>query len=110
MAAADVFVFPTLFEGSAVVTYEALACGLPSIVTPNAGAVVREGAEGMLVPAGDVERLAAAIERLGGDPALRAAMARAARRRALEFTWRRYHAALEDAVGGLVRVAEREIA
>jgi glycosyltransferase involved in cell wall biosynthesis len=98
MAAADVFVFPSLFEGSAVVTYEALACGLPSIVTPSAGSVVRDGAEGILVPAGNVERLAAAFERLGGDPELRAAMARAARRRALEFTWHRYHAAIEDAV------------
>ncbi len=35
LAAADVFVFPSLFEGSAVVTYEALACGLPSVVTPQ---------------------------------------------------------------------------
>ena len=51
MAAADVFVFPSLFEGSAVVTYEALACGLPSVVTPSAGSVVRDGAEGFLVPA-----------------------------------------------------------
>jgi glycosyltransferase involved in cell wall biosynthesis len=110
MAAADVFVFPSLFEGSAVVTYEALACGLPSIVTPNAGSVVRDGAEGIVVPAGDVERLAAAIERLGSDPELRAAMALAARRRAEEFTWRRYHAAIEDAVRGLVRSPEREVA
>jgi hypothetical protein len=109
MAAADVFVFPSLFEGSAVVTYEALACGLPSIVTPNAGSVVRDGAEGIVVPAGDDERLAAAMERLGGDPELRATMACAARRRAEEFTWQRYHAALEDAVDGLVR-AQREIA
>ena len=54
MAAADVFVFPSLFEGSAVVTYEALACGLPSIVTPNAGSVVRDGVDGFHVPAGDV--------------------------------------------------------
>ena len=34
------FVFPSLFEGSAVVTYEALASGLPSVVTPSAGSVV----------------------------------------------------------------------
>ncbi|HEX8203066.1 MAG TPA: glycosyltransferase, partial [Isosphaeraceae bacterium] len=45
MAAADVFVFPSLFEGSAVVTYEALACGLPCVVTPSAGSVARDGIE-----------------------------------------------------------------
>jgi glycosyltransferase involved in cell wall biosynthesis len=110
MAAADVFVFPSLFEGSAVVTYEALACGLPSIVTANAGSVVRNRVEGLVVPAGDVERLAAAMERLGSDPELRAAMARAARRRAEEFTWRRYHTAIEDAVHDLMRGPERAIA
>ncbi len=60
MAAADVFVFPSLFEGSAVVTYEALACGLPCIVTPRPGSVVRDGVEGLIVPARDVEALAAA--------------------------------------------------
>ena len=55
MAAADVFVFPSLFEGSAVVTYEALACGLPCVVTPEAGSVVRDGVEGLVVPSADVE-------------------------------------------------------
>jgi glycosyltransferase involved in cell wall biosynthesis len=101
MAAADVFVFPSLFEGSAVVTYEALACGLPSLVTPSAGSVVRDGEEGLLVPAADIERLAAAMEQIGTDPARRAAMAQAARRRALEFDWLRYHTALKDAVRAL---------
>jgi glycosyltransferase involved in cell wall biosynthesis len=91
MAAADIFVFPSLFEGSAVVTYEALASGLPQVVTPNAGSVVRDGLEGFLVPAGDAESLAARMDQLGNDPALRAAMARNARARALEFDWSRYH-------------------
>jgi glycosyltransferase involved in cell wall biosynthesis len=98
MAAADVFVFPSLFEGSAVVTYEALACGLPGIVTPDAGSVVRDGVDGFLVPPRDVETLAARMERLGADPALRAALAASARARALEFDWPRYHAALITAV------------
>jgi glycosyltransferase involved in cell wall biosynthesis len=102
MAAADVFVFPSLFEGSAVVTYEALACGLPSVVTPDAGSVVRDGVEGLLVPAGDVGRLAEGMERLGSDPELRASLGRAARRRAEEFDWLRYHASLHDAVCELV--------
>jgi len=102
MAAADVFVFPSLFEGSAVVTYEALACGLPSVVTPGAGSVVRDGVEGFLVPPRDVAALAERMERLGRDPALRARMARAARARALEFDWPRYHASLIAVVDDLL--------
>ena len=98
MAAADVFVFPSLFEGSAVVTYEALACGLPSVVTPAAGSVARDGVEGLVVPSRDVEALAAAMERLGTDPALRASLAAAARTRAEAFDWPRYHGAVEGAV------------
>ena len=103
MARADVFVFPSLFEGSAVVTYEALASGLPAIVTPNAGSVVRDGEDGMIVPAADHETLAAAMERLGTEPELRALMARSARERALQFDWSRYHASIRDAVEQVVR-------
>ncbi len=102
MAAADVFVFPSLFEGSAVVTYEALACGLPSIVTPNAGGVARDGLEGLLVPATDVDRLVDAMESMGSDPALRISMSRTARQRAEQFDWPRYHEALIAAVGSLL--------
>src|SRR6202040_262152 len=79
MASADVFVFPSLFEGSAVVTYEALATGLPCVVTPSAGSVVRDGVEGFIVPPGEVEPLAERMERLGDDPALRQAVGLAAR-------------------------------
>ncbi len=79
MSNADVFVFPSLFEGSAVVTYEALACGLPSVVTPESGSVVRDGIEGFEVAARDVESLAGRMEQLGNDPALRERMSTAAR-------------------------------
>jgi glycosyltransferase involved in cell wall biosynthesis len=102
MAQADVFVFPSLFEGSAVVTYEALACGLPAVVTPNAGSVVRDGIEGYIVDPGDIEALAARMERLGGDPALREQMGAAARSRALAFDWPRYHAALFELVEDVI--------
>jgi glycosyltransferase involved in cell wall biosynthesis len=102
LAAADVFVFPSLFEGSAVVTYEALASGLPSVVTPQAGSVVRDGIEGFLVPPADVEALADRLERMGNDPSLRHEMAAAARARALDFDWPRYHASLIKAADELV--------
>jgi alpha-maltose-1-phosphate synthase len=94
MAAADVFVFPSLFEGSAVVTYEALACGLPSVVTAQAGSVVRDGIEGFVIAPRDVDHLARRMEQLGNSPELRARMSAAARMRALEFDWPRYHEAV----------------
>jgi hypothetical protein len=94
MAAADVFVFPSLFEGSAVVTYEALACGLPSVVTAQAGSVVRDGIDGFVVAPRDVDHLARRMEQLGNTPELRARMSAAARMRALEFDWPRYHEAV----------------
>ncbi len=106
MAAADVFVFPSLFEGSAVVTYEALASGLPSIVTPNAGSVVRDGVEGFTIAAGDVPELAERMERLGRDRDLRAVMSIAARRRAEEFDWPRYHDAIVMVMRSVLGVRE----
>jgi glycosyltransferase involved in cell wall biosynthesis len=47
---ADVLVLPSLCEGSAMVTYEALNWGLPLITTENAGSIVRDGIDGFLVP------------------------------------------------------------
>lgn len=98
MASADVFVFPSLFEGSAVVTYEALASGLPTITTPEAGSVVRDGLDGFLVPSADPEALAERMERIGTDPELRAEMARSARSRSLEYDWTRYQDSIEQVV------------
>ena len=98
MAAADVFVFPSLFEGSAVVTYEAMACGLPCIVTAEAGSVARHGRDGLIVPARDVFALAAAMERLGVDARFREACSVSARKRAEAHDWLRYQGAVMNAV------------
>jgi len=95
---ADIFVFPSLCEGSALVTYEALASGLPCVVTQEAGSVVRDGIEGFVVPAYDVKTLEDRILRLYKDENLRWKMAVAARRRAEEFTWQNYHARLVNSL------------
>lgn len=101
MQQADVFAFPTVEEGSALVVYEALACGLPVVTTPHAGSVVRDGYEGFLVPIRDVDALAERLERLRADPDLRQAMGRAARERAEDFTWQRHGQALCRCLAGL---------
>lgn len=89
-AAADLFVYPSLHEGSALAIYEALASGLPVICTPSSGSVVRDGIEGLLVPPADADRLVAAIAALADDEPRRLAMAVAARRRAEAFGWDAY--------------------
>ena len=89
---ADVFVFPSLAEGGVYVIYEALASGLPCIVSANAGSAVRDGIEGFVLPVGDVEGLAQRIRQLAEDGALRDRMAKAARARAEHFAWPRFYA------------------
>jgi len=95
---ADLFVYPSLHEGSAFATYEALASGLPVVATPNTGAVLRDGEEGFLVPIRDVEALMERIECLYRDPALRRGLGAQARRRAEAYTWADYRRRL----GGIV--------
>lgn len=98
----DIFVFPSLWEGSALVTYEALASGLPCIVTSEAGSVVRDGIEGFVIPAGDVGAIRDRILQLYQDPALRRSMGEAARARAMEHSWEEYQLKLVTSVGELM--------
>jgi len=96
---ADVFVLPTLCEGSATVCYEALACGLPVITTSHSGSVIRDGREGFIVPIRDSFALASAIDHLAGDPVLYEEMSRNALERASEFTLDWYAQRLTYALG-----------
>jgi glycosyltransferase involved in cell wall biosynthesis len=89
-AVADVLVLPSLAEGSAETTYEALACGIPVVTTAEAGSVVRDGIDGRIVPSRDPEALANAIAEIVEDRQKRERMSRAARDRAHDYTWERY--------------------
>jgi glycosyltransferase involved in cell wall biosynthesis len=87
---ADVFLLPSICEGSATVTYEALASGLPVICTPNTGAVVRDGADGFTVPIRDSAGIVERIEQLNARRELLASMSQNARERAQEFSLEAY--------------------
>jgi glycosyltransferase involved in cell wall biosynthesis len=85
---------------------EAAACDRPALVTCSGGLpdVVEDGVTGAVVPEDDAAALAAAIERLAGDPVAREALGRAAGRRARDlFGWesvaRRTEEAIADACG-----------
>jgi glycosyltransferase involved in cell wall biosynthesis len=68
MSRHDIFVFPSLAEGSARVVFEAMACGCYIITTPNTGSIVQDKVHGRLVPPGDVNALSAAIEDALSNP------------------------------------------
>jgi len=90
-----IYVFPSRLEGSAKTIYEAAASGLPMITTREAGDVVRDGVEGIIVQPGDVDAIAAAIEHLYRRPEIVASMGAAARQRVVEnFTWDHYRSRL----------------
>jgi len=91
---ADVFVLPSLCEGSATAIYEAMAAGLPVITTPNAGSVVRDGVDGFIVPIRDPEAIAARLERLARDQHLYAYMAVQVQEQIRNFSWENYQARL----------------
>ncbi|MGI9089432.1 MAG: glycosyltransferase family 4 protein [Chthoniobacterales bacterium] len=83
-----IHVFPSTCEGSAKVTYEAAACGLPQITTREAGDVVVDGVEGIIIPPANVDRLAEAIQHLYDHPEIVERMSVAARERVVQnFTW-----------------------
>lgn len=99
--AADTFVFPSLIETFGVAIVEAMAAGLPIVVgnSPGCRDIVRNGRDGIMVPARDPKALAAAMSALMTDTDRRRVYADKAAVRARDFSWNRVvdaYAALYD--------------
>ena len=92
MRTCDVLVLPSIVEGRALVQQEAMACGLPLIVTRNAGGddLIVEGETGFLVPIRAPEAIAEKVNWFATNRASLSGMAIAAQRRASELTWHGY--------------------
>lgn len=106
MAAHDVFVFPSLFEGFGLVLLEAMAMGLPIITTPHTAGpdLITDGVEGFIVPIRSSTAIAERLDLLRRNPDLRADMSERAQLRAREFTWEHYGESLAACVSStLVR-------
>jgi len=98
---ADVFLLPSLCEGSATVVYEALAAGLPVVTTYATGSVVRDGVEGFIVPERDPQAIVEAIRALADNAERRIAMSANARHAAREHTVDKYGGRLIEALSRL---------
>ncbi len=86
LPAFDLFVLPSLSEGTPVALLEAMASGLPVLCSRVGGipGVVEDEVNGLLVPPGDVDRLTEGIERFRADQDWRNRIAREGRRTVLE--------------------------
>ena len=102
--AANVFVFPSLVEGLALVQLEAMACGIPVITTQNAGGtdILTDGVEGFIVPIRDIEALQEKLEWCYCHPQELAEMGRAARQKAEQLNWEMYRQKLAHKVQTLL--------
>jgi glycosyltransferase involved in cell wall biosynthesis len=87
LPAFDIFAMSSRYEGLPIALMEAMAAGLPSVLTAVGGIpeMVTNGVEGLLVPAGHSADMAAGITRLARDGQFRAEMAAAAQERGRTF-------------------------
>jgi glycosyltransferase involved in cell wall biosynthesis len=85
---ADLFTFPSLYEGFGIPPLEAMACGTPVVASNNSSLPEATGSAALLVDAEDMEGLADAMARVLGDAALRARLSDLGRAQAARFSWR----------------------
>jgi glycosyltransferase involved in cell wall biosynthesis len=88
-SAAELFIFPSLYEGFGLPPLEAMACGVPAITSNAASLPEVVGDAALTVDPYAVDDLAAAIERALTDEGLRADLRRRGLERAAGFTWPR---------------------
>jgi glycosyltransferase involved in cell wall biosynthesis len=86
-AGADLFVYPSIYEGFGLPPLEAMACGTPVVTSTTSCLPEVTGDAGLLVDPTDVEAVAAAIGRLLEDDALHDTLRAAGLARAASYTW-----------------------
>ncbi len=111
LRSADVVACTPWYEPFGIVPLEAMACGVPVIVSSVGGLVdtVVDGITGYHVPPRAPDRLAGALNALRVDPALRAAMGRAGRERVRSrYSWTRVAVETLDAYAAVCRTGKGE--
>jgi glycosyltransferase involved in cell wall biosynthesis len=94
---ATVFAFPSLEDGGAKATYEAMTAGLPLITTENSGSLIRDGIDGFVVPVRDSESIKRKIVFFYENPDKARWMGANALENVRQHTWQHYREDLVNA-------------
>lgn len=88
-SAADLLIFPTVYEGFPMVPLEALACGLPTLVSEesNIGEIIKDGIQGFVINSGNPIDYQEKIDLIINDVNLLKEMAIKSRELALNYSW-----------------------
>jgi len=95
MQAASIFVYPSLYEGFGLPAAEAMACGIPVIVSNRSSLPEVVGDAGLQIDPDDSRELGQAIARVAADDTLCAELSERGRLRAQRFTWARAASQME---------------
>ncbi|MBE0645282.1 MAG: glycosyltransferase family 4 protein [Bacteroidetes bacterium] len=101
-ANASVFVLPSLQEGSALVSYEAMACGLPLLISTNTGSVALDGEHGFVIPIRSSDAIAEKLAWMHAHQEDARAMGLRASEYIQDFTWDRYARSVIDVYRSLL--------
>ena len=107
LARSDIYLLPSLFEGTPLTLIEAMMSGMPVVTTETCGMkdVIQHNGNGLLVPVRSPETIVAAIESLMEERALRARLGRQAHLDALEnYTWEHVALSVQKAYERLVEI------
>jgi len=86
--AADLFVFPSFYEGFGLVVLEAMACGIPVITSNNSSLPEVVGDAGMLIDPNNCEEIAEAMYKVLAEPELKESMIEKGMKRSESFSWK----------------------
>lgn len=106
-SAARVFVLPSHFEGFGLPVLEAMGCGTPVITSRTTATAEVAGDAALLVDPAKIAEITAALDRILGSEAERAAWIEKGRRRHAEFTWRRTAELTLEAYRGIVAAGRK---
>ena len=92
----DIFVLPSLAEGSSLSVYEAIASGMPCIVTENVGSVITDKKDGIIIPVKNTKAIVDAINSFISTPDLLEKMSDQTKKTIAKFTWTEYEKAVAN--------------